>query len=65
MNRARLRLIIVLMVTALLGFVVWQNLQPAAFGVLGWRIKAPLAIWVAGAFALGFGTGWMACRRRA
>jgi len=42
---------------ALLAVVVWQNLQPATFALLGWQVSAPLAVWVAGAFALGLGAG--------
>lgn len=63
MNRARL--IGLLAAAGLLAFVIWQNLQPAAFGVLRWRIQAPLALWVAAAFALGFGAGWLTRRLRA
>ncbi len=64
MSQGRWRIAIAALLAALIGIVLWQNLAPARFALLAWRVEAPLAVWVAGAFVLGFATGWLVRHRR-
>ncbi len=64
MDAGRLRMIAAGVLAVLVGAVLWQNLGPAHLALLFWRVQAPLAVWIAGAFALGFAAGWLARHRR-
>jgi len=60
----RMQWTIGLLALAVVLFVIWQNLQPASFGFLAWRISAPLAVWMVAALAVGWCLGFWSFRRR-